>query len=251
MTCTLIHRIYEKLLALYGQRGWWPVITEAGEHAKGYVPGSYHHPVTKTGRTEVVVGAILTQNTTWMNVRKALANLLEKHLIDSKKLLQIDKNDLAQIIRSAGYYNQKAKKLKEVFCFFEQNHALETGIAPSRQALLELWGVGPETADSILLYGFHENQFVIDTYTKRALSRITGISDSVPYAYLKERITADIPKNTEIYKEYHALFVELGKHVCTKRKPKCSLCPVSDLCEYYRTETGLSYSPESNTSSPS
>jgi endonuclease-3 related protein len=234
---TIFIRLYELLLESYGPRGWWPLLGRVGQpgfDAEGYHPG-FEPELSNTDRFEIAVGAILTQNTSWINVRRALGNL-SRHVRDRctmlspEAVLDIGTEVLAGLIRSSGYYNQKARKLMRMSSMF-------AGIkgVPERDGLLNLWGIGPETADSILLYAFDGPVFVIDAYTRRILSRVAGFeldaSDQV-YHRLQSTIQNALPRDTGLYREYHALLVEHGKNRCLKRDPLCSDCPVRGMCDY-------------------
>ena len=166
-------KFYKKLLLLYGRQGWWPLLGVKGENPtktgsmRGYHPGDYSYPKNDKQRFEICVGAILAQNTNWVNVEKALLNLQKAGVLDAKKVLQIKKEKLAKLLRPAGYFNQKARKLKE----FAQVYAKLGKRAPTREELLKIWGVGPETADSILLYAYKLPFFVVDAYTRRVFAK--------------------------------------------------------------------------------
>ena len=151
-----IFSTYNKLYSLYGPQGWWPI--EGKYHKNNFL-----YPKNENQKFEICIGAILTQNTSWKNVEKALQKMHENNLIDAKKISRINDNKLARVIISSGYHNQKAKKLK-MFAKFYLSLKNKT---PLRSELLEIWGIGPETADSILLYAYNYPTFVIDAYTKR------------------------------------------------------------------------------------
>ncbi|MDP2749733.1 MAG: hypothetical protein Q8O89_02795 [Nanoarchaeota archaeon] len=178
-----IKSIYEKLLCLYGQQGWWPIITDksgkSGKSSSKYLcEHGLNAPRNDSERFEICVGAILTQNTGWYpNVVNALINLKRLKAMDPKKILKLDDEKLKQAIRPAGYFNQKAKKLKE-FCRFYMGL---NGRNPSREALLNIWGIGPETADSMLLYAYDKPIFVVDAYTKRIFSRLGFFKEDAAY----------------------------------------------------------------------
>lgn len=224
-----LEQIYQELLRVFGSQGWWPTTLENEIHPK-------HHgiaPRDDKERFEIIIGAILTQNTNWKNVEKALANLNKERLIDIKKIKSIDKNRLAGLIRPSGYYNQKAERLKLAAEFFDKkmdNFLKNNNINELRKKLLELKGIGPETADSILLYAFQKPIFVVDAYTKRIMQRLgfrfRGYDD------LQEMFMSSLDKDAKVYNEYHALLVELGKNYCKNKNPKCRECPIRRLCRY-------------------
>lgn len=204
-------RWYRILRNHFGFLNWWPGET----------------------KLEICIGAILTQSTAWKNVEKAIDNLKKEGLLDVLALHRVEEKTLAQLIRSALYYNQKAKKIKifiEYFLeqyngSFEKMAQKEAGAL--REELLSLWGIGPETADSIILYALEKPVFVIDAYTRRVLLR-HGYenADKVSYDELQEYFEKNLPKDVELYKDFHAQFVELGKNYCRK-KPLCSGCPLN------------------------
>lgn len=212
-----IEEIYNLLLKKFGHQGWWPLTIEDYE--------SKHHagkPKTSKHRFEIVIGAILTQNTNWKNVEKALYNLSKNNLIDIDKIKKIKKEKLAGLIKPAGYYNQKAERLKIVADFLSKNKN------PTRKQLLAVKGIGPETADSILLYAYNKPFFVIDAYTKRIFERLGYKAKN--YDEWQKLFMDNLPKDTKLFNEYHALLVELGKNYC-KKKPVCDKCPIKEMCK--------------------
>lgn len=229
--------LYARLFTHYGPQGWWPLLRRAGEpgfNAKGYHPGV--EPVLTPGdRFEIAVGAVLTQNTSWSNVRSALQTLLryadeQGNGMSPHTILSMGQEKCAELIRSSGYYNQKARKLLLLSSFLSERKT-----APEREELLNLWGIGPETADSILLYAFDRPVFVIDAYTRRIHSRIMGLSTGptvAEYHRLQKIFTDSVPAHADTYREYHALLVIHAKQVCTKNRPACSRCPVKEICRY-------------------
>lgn len=207
--------LYQKLLSKHGPQGWWPV-------KEKYYPGDYSIPRKDEEVLEIIIGAILTQNTAWKNVEKALANLHAQKLIDVEKMLKMPEKKLAQLIKPAGYFNQKAKKLKRMMQFLKKEKIQELkkqSTEELRQKLLALWGVGPETADSIILHAFKKPMFVVDVYTRRLLKKEGFITDEkMPYDALQKLITdqlniLDDNEKVKIYNEFHALMVEEGKNL--------------------------------------
>ena len=184
-------QIYRQLYKRYGPQYWWP-----GD-----------------SREEVIIGAILTQNTNWKNVERAIGNLKKNKLINFCKLAKIKKEKLATLIKSSGYHNQKAKKLKLAAEFFTN---IEHQI-PTREQLLNIWGIGPETADSILLYAYSQPQFVVDTYTKRIFSQLKLIKSNAKYQDIKEFFESQLPRESKLFNEYHALIVRAGKELKTNK----------------------------------
>jgi endonuclease-3 related protein len=209
---TLLMKIYDKLYKAYGPRHWWPGETSF----------------------EVMVGAILTQNTSWRNVEKAIQRLKEGNVLSVEGLYQLKIQELASLIKSSGYYRIKAERLKAFVEFLCKNYdgnikrmgkdELET----LREKLVGVKGIGPETADSILLYGLGKPIFVIDAYTKRILSRHRIVSERASYGEIQKLFMGHLPHDKRLFNEYHALFVHLGKTLC-KRVPRCDICPLKGI----------------------
>ena len=215
----IIPLIYKKLHKAYGKQKWWPTTLEGELHP------SYHgRKVGERERFEIVVGAILTQNTSWKNVEKAIANLNKKGILSISKIKKTNKKILANLIKPSGYFNQKAERLKIAAEFFSKNKK------PTRDELLAVNGIGPETADSILLYAFDVPVFVVDAYTKRIFSRIGVCDGKCSYDELQAIFHKSLPKNAKLFNEYHALLVELAKQHC-KKAPACKECPVYANCK--------------------
>ncbi|MCX7919171.1 MAG: endonuclease III domain-containing protein [bacterium] len=216
-TTNLLLNIFHRLHNHFGDQHWWPAET----------------------RFEIIIGAILTQSTSWKNVEKAIANLKHERLLDCQSLVTIDEKKLAQLIRSSGYFNTKAKKLKAFVTFFHQryhgnlNKMFAVPLLELRTQLLSVYGIGEETADSILLYAGNKPIFVIDAYTKRIFTRLGLVNPKVTYSELQTLFMSHLPPNPKLFNEYHALLVALGKNLCTKR-PRCSSCPLNTLCLYPR-----------------
>jgi endonuclease-3 related protein len=216
--------LHDRLRAAYGPQGWWPLPGSAGRRgfdSRGYHRGDFSQPRSLRGRFEIVMGAVLTQNTAWTNVEKALARLREAGIRLPSDVRSCRTARLAALIRASGYYNQKAKKLKEIASLF----AAPAAAAPTREALLSRWGIGPETADSILLYAFRQPLFVVDAYARRILSRIGMISGKESYARIQEMFHQALPARHELFNEFHALLVEHAKRHC-RAAPLCDDCPV-------------------------
>jgi endonuclease-3 related protein len=171
------------------------------------------------------MGAVLTQNTAWTNAAAALGRLREAGVRMPADIIGLSQRRLAGLVRSSGYFNQKAKKLKVTAALFSFRGALTPSGAPSRDALLSGWGIGPETADSILLYAFHVPVFVVDAYTRRILSRIGSIEGGESYEEIQAAFHKAIERSHALYNEYHALIVQHAKMHCTAR-PVCTACPV-------------------------
>jgi len=178
------------------------------------------------------VGAILTQNTNWGNVEKAIINIKRHNLLTPGKLYRMPLGKMASLIRPAGYYNIKARRLKNFLGFvFDRykgniNKMLGTRTDILRRQLLSVNGIGPETADSILLYALNKPVFVVDAYTKRIFSRHKLIKDGSSYAEVQDLFMRKLRPDLKLFNEYHALLVRLGKEFCLKNKRRCRLCPL-------------------------
>jgi endonuclease III related protein len=208
----LLLNIYRKLYETYGPQHWWP----------GETP------------FEVMVGAILTQNTSWANVEKAIQNLKGRKVLHVRGIHRLKRNQLASLIRSSGYFRIKADRLKAFVNFLSENYDGELKrmtkerLETLRQKLLDVKGIGPETADSILLYGLKKPIFVVDAYTKRILSRHGIISEKASYDEVQRFFMDHLPRDERLFNEYHALLVHLGKTLCKKR-PRCDICPLEGI----------------------
>jgi endonuclease III related protein len=205
-----IEGIYSELLTRYGPQGWWPV-TPSGELAPRY--GVRRH--NEKQKLEIVFSSILTQNTQWKpNVERSIIKLNKKGLIDVDKIIKVRHGLLAQAIRSSGYYNQKAKKLKNVAAFLKQHPLKEIGrmdLWDARRLLLGVNGIGPETADSILLYALGKPIFVVDAYTRRLFSGLGMIKKDASYDEIQTMFMRQLKPDAKLFNEYHALIVEHSK----------------------------------------
>jgi len=186
-----------------------------------------------------MVGAILVQNTNWKNVEKAIARLKDRKLLTPRKLNAISLQELAKHIRPAGYFNVKAKRIKNFVAFFIGRYQgslakmRARSVRVLREQLLSVSGVGEETADSILLYALNKPIFVIDAYTKRVFSRHKIFSCDISYRDAQEIFHKNLPQSGKIYNEYHALIVQLAKQYC-RVKPLCLKCPLSRINQHSR-----------------
>jgi len=213
-----IYDVYERLYSLYGPQGWWPLLDLITENRDktgvtgGYHPLDYDLPETLEQQYEIILGTILTQNTTWTSAEKALIKLKQMDIIQPQKLLTIEIKKLKEAIRCVGFHNQKSYYLKEISRFFI---ALD-GKIPSRQDLLKVKGVGNETADSILLYAYKQPEFVVDNYTRRIFHNLNLINE-INYIKLKNLFEQNLPIDVPIYQEYHALIVEHAKRYYQKK----------------------------------
>jgi endonuclease-3 related protein len=223
--------LYDFLLDIFGHQHWWPVDEQ------------YHENQQSDPRFEIIVGAILTQNTAWTNVEKALDNLKKHKALTLQTIADITEEKLKTMIQPSGFFNQKAQRLKFFASYIEKKYhkdllnffSRET--SETRHELLSLQGIGPETADSILLYAGNHPVFVVDSYTKRICQRLplpilNESYDDIQHFFEKE-LESTIPKKELVstYKEFHALLVELAKKYCWKKNPNCSPCPLTHLCE--------------------
>lgn len=212
-----VMEIYDLLFEHFGPRHWWPGET----------------------RLEIVVGAVLTQAVAWKNVKKAIDCLKQNDCLGYEVLLNIDENKLAQLIRPALYHRQKAKKIKTLLYFLEETYHgdLDLMLAGdwriTRGQLLSVWGLGPETVDSILLYAGNHPVFVVDAYTRRIMYRQGLVEEKINYQEMQEFMTRYSEADLKIYNEYHALLVGLGARYCKKSRPLCGECPIKNTCGYW------------------
>ena len=203
----MILKLFHRLFDLYGEQHWWPC---------------------KSGsRWEIAAGAVLVQNTAWGTVEKALANLEAAGLMSPKRIVSFPEEDLREIIRPAGFYRQKAAYLKaaaEFFLLREEEYLRSDRIPELRKDLLSVNGIGRETADDILLYAFKKPVFIIDAYTRRIAERHLGLDGKLPYDDLQRIFMEALPSDADLYGEYHALILALGKDSCRKSGcgPVCS-----------------------------
>jgi endonuclease III related protein len=213
-----VSEYYNQLTVALGPQHWWPAKTQF----------------------EIVVGAILTQNTSWTNVEQAIANLRSARMLTPRAMLNASMPRLARLIRPSGYFRQKAKKLKAFCKFLDAEYGgslarmFRTPTALLREKLLGVFGIGPETADSILLYVGKHPVFVVDTYTKRILQRHGWVSEKTSYDEVQQLVQADFPHEAAAYNELHALFVQVGKNWCRGREALCSQCPLEGFLKENR-----------------
>jgi len=221
-------KLYNILLKKNGPLYWWPI------------DESYHKKNNSDSRFEIIVGAILTQNTAWSNVERALDNLKSENMLEIKKIKELNISKLRYLIKSSGFFNQKADRLKEISNYLKNkydgnlNEFFNRGINEIRNELLSINGIGPETADSIILYAGCIPIFVVDAYTKRLCKRIpfdTKLSYFEIQNYFQKELSKVYKSDelTKIYKELHAQIVIFGKNYC-KKKPLCKKCPLKDYC---------------------
>lgn len=212
--------IYDSLLKEFGHRNWWPA----------------------DGPFEVIIGAILTQNVSWKNAKKAIDNLKEAKKLDPLALYNSEPKDIAPLIKSSRFYNMKAEKINSFmdFYFREYGGSLEKMSAEDpallRKKLLAVKGLGEETADAIMLYACNMPIFVVDAYTKRIFSRYGTFDEEPSYREVQEYFMANLPRDTALFNDYHAQIDHLGHSVC-KTVPLCDSCPIASLkgqsCQHY------------------
>jgi endonuclease-3 related protein len=207
------NEIYARLYDHFGPQGWWP----------GDSP------------FEIMVGAVLTQNTNWENVRKAISHLLEAGVLSFPELSTLPVDEIARLIQPSGYFNLKAQRLQNLLRMISERYNgelelfLQEDLSAAREALLSVKGIGPETADSILLYAANHPIFVVDAYTHRIFSRHNLAAEESDYYLLQETFHENLPAQPALYNEYHALIVALGKEFCRKKNPRCGQCPLQGV----------------------
>jgi endonuclease III related protein len=208
-----LSEVYRRLFEAFGPQQWWP----------GQSP------------FEVMVGAVLTQNTSWRNVERAIHNLREADLLEPQALYDVPVEELEELIRPAGYFRVKSRRLHSLVAFIVEQYGgslealFRTDVAELRRQLLEVHGIGPETADSILLYAGGLPTFVVDAYTHRIFARHGWIDFSAEYHEIQEYVESALPRDVQQYNEFHALLVRLGKDFCRKTNPKCAECPLREM----------------------
>jgi endonuclease-3 related protein len=211
MTATL-QEVHDRLLAAYGPQNWWPA----------------------ESAFEMMVGAMLVQNTAWTNVRKALDILRDRDLLAPRALYEVSLDELEELIRPVGYYRVKARRLRNLLALLVERYdgsleaMFQTGLSSLREELLSINGVGPETADSILLYAGGMPSFVVDAYTHRVFARHGWIGFDAGYYEIKDHFESGLPQDAALFNEYHALLVQVGKEHCRKT-PRCEGCPLAEL----------------------
>ncbi|MCG8530214.1 MAG: endonuclease III domain-containing protein [Desulfovibrionales bacterium] len=210
---TLLLNMFSAMQETLGNSEWWPADSSF----------------------EVMVGAVLTQNTNWKNVEKAIANLKEANMLSPETMLALSQEDLAALIRPAGYYNIKAKRLQNLLQWFKEasdfsfDDLQHLELEDLRAQLLSVNGVGQETADSILLYAFNRPSFVVDAYTRRIFNRHGLVEEDMYYDDLRDFFMDVLPEDTALFNEYHAGIVRIAKEWCVKKEPRCATCP---LCPF-------------------
>ena len=209
----LLPRYYSVLRARFGPQQWWPART----------------------RLEVILGAILTQNTTWHNATLALRNLRKSGLLSWQALRRACLSGLEACVRPAGFYRQKARTIRDFVDWLAREHAgsldrlFSLPTDELRRRLLDLRGLGPETVDAIILYAVERPLFVADAYTRRVLARHGFVSDAADYHQTQEFLHAHLPPDTSLFNEFHALLVAVGKKHCKPQSPRCAGCPLEEF----------------------
>ena len=212
MLAEQLQKIYELLYERFGPQSWWPGDT----------------------RFEIIIGAILTQNTNWGNVEKAIANLRQADKLEPTKMHTLEQDRLAELIRPAGYFNIKARRVKNFLDWLFSNYNGRLGdleqlsTSQLREELLAVKGIGPETADSILLYAFDKEVFVVDAYTARIAARHGLVDGDCDYHQLQDMFQSNLTADVKLFNEYHALIVRAGKEFC-RPKARCDNCPLRHL----------------------
>ena len=224
------HSLYTILLNQFGNLNWWPMDKD------------YHKKNGSDPRFEIIIGAILTQNTAWSNVEKALENLKLQKMLEVKNISKIQIEDLQELIRPSGFFKQKATRLKDISTYLKNNYSanldkfFDRDMNNIRNELLSLNGIGPETADSILLYAGNQPIFVVDAYTKRICERLP-LNTNISYEEIQNYFESELSQNyskielLKIYNELHAMIVILAKNYC-KKNPVCKKCPLSKYCMF-------------------
>ncbi len=214
MPANRVHDLFNRLYTAYGPQGWWPA----------------------NGQFETIVGAILTQRTAWRNAEQALRNLTKLDLMSVEALHRVPIRRLAEAIRASGFYNMKARKLKEIVAYIvdcyggEMDRFLSRPTDRLRDELLGVYGIGEETADAILVYAADRPSFVVDAYARRLLSRLGWIAGNEPYGVLRSLFLSNVPPDVDLLGEYHALIVRHSKAFCLAT-PRCARCPLRTICE--------------------
>lgn len=212
---TTLEAFAAALLDVYGPQGWWPLLAHEGSNPTltgrltGYHPGDFSRPRTDSERFEICCGAILTQNTAWTNVERALDRLNHQALLSPTAILSATDATLEAAVHSSGYFRAKAKKLRA----FSEFYLRQGGRTPTRDELLGVWGIGPETADSMRLYAYKETEMVVDAYTLRVLCRHRFCRPPLDYGRAKRLCERHLPRTLASYQEFHALMVEHAKRL--------------------------------------
>jgi endonuclease-3 related protein len=209
--------VYDRLYGHFGPRHWWPADSPF----------------------ETIIGAILTQNVTWRSVTVAIANLKAASLLSPRGILSVSEEELSPLLRPTRYHVQKARKLQAFCREVGSGHGgdldlfLSQDVMNLRRCLLNIYGIGPETADAILLYAAGKPVFVVDTYTQRIFQRLGYFPERISYREMQSFFVEHLPADVSLYNEYHAQIDALGHHIC-KVRPHCDACPLADCCLLWR-----------------
>jgi len=226
------NKLYKILLKEFGDLNWWPM------------DKSYHEKNGSDPRFEVIVGAILTQNTAWSNVEKALINLKSQNMLNIKNIFDVNITELQGLIRPSGFFKQKTKRLKDFTSYLKTryqgdlDYLFDRDMYTIREELLSLEGIGPETADSIILYAGNLPIFVVDAYTRRICERLP-LNTNISYDEIQKFFEIELSHNytkkelTKVYNELHALIVLFAKTYC-KKNPECIKCSLKKFCSFKR-----------------
>ena len=238
--------LFDLLLGHFGAQGWWPT-TPPGATSPVYDLHQTNDDLTEDQRWEIIVGAVLTQNTSWRNVTMALIALSENGKLSLPEMARIDPDSLARLVKPSRYYNQKARRLHGLVAHVLKQHEgkpsllLAGDLGRVRQSLLDFEGIGPETADSILLYADHRPVFVIDAYTRRIAVRLGLADEGVSYHQLQAAFMDKLPADADLFNEFHALLVRHAVTFC-KSRPQCRSCCLLEVCRE-ATVSGVDTSP--------
>jgi len=225
VTTALLEEIYARLLDKTGNRNWWPVRYDSGVEA-GF---------------EISAGAILVQNTSWSNAKRALANLHKAGIWGYQAVYEVDESEIVEAIRSSGYYNSKTKKLKAFATTLVEEFEADDGnlfalqLPELRTRLLDIYGIGEETADDIILYAAKKPSFVMDTYTRRLVDRLGWQVGGNKYSDYQQLFESKLEPDVEMWGDFHAQLDGHAARVCMKRNPKCSECVLLDICPTGKT----------------
>ena len=222
MSGAVLRQVFDTLHTAFGDQHWWPANSDY----------------------EVMVGAVLTQNTAWRNVERAIANLRQADLLQPAAVMALPAEQLAERIRPAGYFNIKTGRLRNLTAALLDDGGVDAWrqweTAPLRRRLLQVNGVGEETADSILLYVFQRPAFVVDTYARRIFTRLGVLGGDESYGAIADRFHADLRRDSHLFNEYHALIVRLGNAICRPR-PLCPECPLWGDCPVGRASAAQGF----------
>lgn len=232
MVAGRFRRVFDALHEAYGPRGWWPLVPASGGPPR-YRPGAWQELCRPREVFEIGVGAVLTQRAAWRNVAPVLADLGEKRALEPEALRSLPPSELETTIRSCGTFRRKQQSLYEWADWFLEVAPTADTSTEVLASVGQLRGFGPETVDSVMVYGWGRSRFIADAYARRILARVGGFGVAGSYQELRSDVEATVPLDRQLSDEGHALFVELGKRHCRPR-PVCDGCPLATLCEFAR-----------------